>query len=48
MGVEIDKVLIAEVNYKLLQNDINRSQTHQRDEDYQLGSLLREAITIEM
>jgi len=48
MGVDIDEALIAEVDHELLQNDIDRSQTQQRDEDYRLGSLLREAITTEM
>jgi hypothetical protein len=48
MGVDIDEALIAEVDHELLQNDIDRSQTQQHDEDYRLGSLLREAITTEM
>ncbi|RHN45074.1 putative harbinger transposase-derived nuclease domain-containing protein [Medicago truncatula] len=48
MGVDIDEALIAEVDHELVQNDIDRSQTQQRDEDYRLGSLLREAITTEM
>jgi hypothetical protein len=45
MGVDIDEDLIAEVDRELLQNDIDRSQTQQRDEDYRLGSLLRDTIT---
>ncbi|KAK2450637.1 hypothetical protein QL285_009750 [Trifolium repens] len=48
MGVDIDEDLIAEVDRELLQNDIDRSQTQQRDEDYRLGSLLRDTITAEM
>ncbi|KAK2445398.1 hypothetical protein QL285_016335 [Trifolium repens] len=48
MGVDIDEDLIAEVDRELLQNDIDRSQTQQRDEDYRLGSILRETITAEM
>ncbi|MCI47264.1 putative nuclease HARBI1-like [Trifolium medium] len=48
MGVDIDEAFIAEVDRELLQNKIDRSQTQQRDDDYRLGSVLRDAITAEM
>ncbi|XP_019418578.1 PREDICTED: putative nuclease HARBI1 [Lupinus angustifolius] len=40
--------LIAEVDHELLQQDINGSQTQQRDEDYREGELLRDNIANEM
>lgn len=48
MGVDIDESLIAEVDHELLQNDMDRSQTQQRDEDYRQGALLRDNIATEM
>lgn len=48
MGVDIDESLIAEVDRELLQNDMDRSQTQQRDEDYRQGALLRDNIATEM
>ncbi|CAL0306775.1 unnamed protein product [Lupinus luteus] len=47
-GVDDDRSLIAEVDHELLQQDIDGSQTQQRDEDYREGELLSDNIANEM
>ncbi|XP_019415865.1 PREDICTED: putative nuclease HARBI1 [Lupinus angustifolius] len=47
-GVDDDISLIAEVDHELLQQDIDGSETQQRDEDYREGELLRDNIANEM
>jgi hypothetical protein len=49
MGVDADEALIAEVDRELLQQEIDRSQTQQqRDDDYRLGTILRDNVAIGM
>ncbi|XP_028204632.1 putative nuclease HARBI1 isoform X2 [Glycine soja] len=49
MGVDVDETLIAEVDRELLQQEIDRSQPQQqRDDDYRLGTILRDDVAIRM
>ncbi|KAK2402996.1 hypothetical protein QL285_052472 [Trifolium repens] len=49
MGVDADEALIAEVDHELLQQEIDRSQAQQpRDDEYRLGTILRDNVAIGM
>ncbi|RDX94748.1 hypothetical protein CR513_22841, partial [Mucuna pruriens] len=48
MPVHIDEKIIAQVDHELLQTDIDRSISQQRDEDYKIGANLRDNIAFEI